>query len=205
MHADSLLTGPLEPTSEAYAIAKIAGIKLCEAYRRQHEADFVAAVPADAYGPGDDFSLEESHVVAALIRRMHEAKEAGSSELAIWGSGNQRREFIFVEDLARACMFVMEHYREAGLVNLGSGDVRSVRELAQMIRDVIGYQGELLFDVTRPNGMPLKGLDSSVLAGLGWRPVTPLADGIRRTYEWYLARRSSGSEAVHPAFPLGRS
>jgi GDP-L-fucose synthase len=183
----SLLTGPLEPTSAPYAVAKIAGIALCEAYRREHGAAFTAAIPGDAFGPGDDFSEEHSHVVAGLIRRMHAARLAGAREFVVWGSGAPRRELVYVDDLADACLCVLERYDGAAPINLGSGNEVSIRELASMVRDVVGLQAELRFDTSRPDGMPRKALDSTSLRSLGWRPRWPLRDALARTYDWFLA------------------
>jgi GDP-L-fucose synthase len=183
----SLWSGPVEQTSDAYAVAKLAGVKMCEAYRRQHGARFFAAIAADAYGPGDDFSLENSHVVAALLRRFHEAKQADRPFVDVWGSGAPRREFIYVDDLADACVFAMEQYPGGDALNLGSGITTSIVELAEAIRAVVGYRGDIRFDRTKPDGMPFKGLDSTSLRDLGWRPKVDLAEGLRRTYEWYFA------------------
>jgi GDP-L-fucose synthase len=179
------LTGPLEPTNEAYAVAKIAGIKLCQAYRAQFGARFVAVIPANAFGPGDDFSLEESHVIAALIRKMHEAKTHGQGEVLVWGSGEPRREFIFSLDLADACVFAMDRYDDHEPINLGAGIDLSIRELAETIRAIVGYRGRLVFDARRPDGMPRKTLDSSKLLRLGWRPQTAFTDALASTYAWY--------------------
>ena len=191
MRPDSLLTGPLEPTSQSYAVAKLAGIQMCAAYSRQHGVEFFAAIPADAFGPGDDFSPEDSHVVAGLMRRMHEAKHARTSSVDIWGSGQQRREFIYVDDLARACVFTMQRYTGGGPLNLGGGSDTSIGELAHAIKDVVGFQGALRFDTSKPDGMPLKALDGSTLAALGWRPSIPLPDALQRTYEWFLGHESA--------------
>jgi GDP-L-fucose synthase len=189
---DSLWTGPLEPTSGAYAVAKLAGLKLCEAYRQQYSAPFITAISADVYGPGDDFSPDNSHVVAALLRRMHEAREADIPAVEIWGSGAPRREFLYVDDLADAGIFTMRHYDGDDPLNLGTGVVTSIGELAELIRAVVGYRGELRFDRTRPDGLPFKGLDSTRLREMGWRPVWTLRDGLERTSEWFLAVRSAG-------------
>jgi GDP-L-fucose synthase len=183
---EAVLTGPLEPTNEAYALAKIAGIKLCEAYRRQYGVCFVSAIPANAFGPGDDFNLEESHVIAALIRKMHEAKIHDRAEVDVWGSGAARREFIFADDLADACVFVMNHYEGAGPINLGAGADLSIRELAEAIRQTVGYAGRLRFDATKPDGMPRKALDSRKLYRLGWRAEAVFEDALAQTYAWYL-------------------
>jgi GDP-L-fucose synthase len=183
----SLWTGPVEPTSAAYAVAKLAGVVLCQAYRKQYGAPFVAGIAGDAYGPHDDFRPDESHVVAALMRRIDEAKSAGRPSVDVWGSGTPRREFIYVDDLADACLFVIQRYDGAEPINLGVGRDESIGELAAAIRDVVGYDGELRFDRTRPDGMPYKGLDSSALARLGWTPSWTLRRGLEETYRWYLS------------------
>jgi GDP-L-fucose synthase len=186
LHPRSLWTGPLEPTSAAYAVAKLAGLTLCDAFRRQHGARFITAIAADAYGPGDDFTPDRSHVVGALVRRMHEAKVSAAPSVDVWGSGEPRRELIYVDDLADACIFAMERYDDASPINLGTGVFTPIAELARTIRDVVGYRGELRFDPTRPDGMPFKGLDSTPLGALGWKPAWSLRDGLQRTYEWFL-------------------
>jgi GDP-L-fucose synthase len=183
----SLWTGPLEPTSAAYAIAKLAGASLCDAYRRQHGVVFLSAIGADAYGPGDDFSRENSHVVGALIRRMHEARLAGIPYVEVWGSGTPRREFIYVDDLADACIFVMHQYTGAASINLGTGISTSIADLAHAVREVVGYQGEIRFDPTKPDGMPFKGLDSGAIAAMGWKPRVALRSGLSQTYQAFLA------------------
>lgn len=182
----ALLTGILEPTNEAYAVAKIAGLKLCQAYRRQYGVNFVSVIPANAFGPGDDFHLENSHVIAALLARMHQAKESGQESVEIWGTGNARRDFIYADDLADACVFVMQHYDGEEPINLGGGSGVSIRELALMVKEVVGYKGELRFDTTKPDGMPCKLLDSTKLFALGWRPQTPFRTALAETYQWYL-------------------
>lgn len=192
----ALLTGPLEPTSEAYAVAKIAGLKLCQAYRQQYGAPFITAVPANAFGPGDDFSPEDSHVVGALIRKVHHAHVRGLNEVEVWGTGHARREFIYAPDLADACAFAMTHYDDAEPINLGSGEDRSIRELAEAVCAVVGYRGRLRFDATRPDGMPRKGLDSARLRRLGWRPRTPFAEALTQTYAWFL-RHAAREELIH--------
>ena len=185
MRVEALMSGGLEPTNESYAIAKLAGLYLCRAYQQQFQAKFIAAIPANVFGPGDDFSLEDSHVIAALMRRMHEAKISGQSEVVIWGSGLPRREFIFAEDIADASIFLMDHYDEAEPVNVGVGADWSIRELAEMIAEVVGFAGNLVFDRSKPDGMPAKLLDSSVLQKMGWRPKTSLKEGLIRTYQWF--------------------
>ncbi|MBI1873291.1 MAG: GDP-L-fucose synthase [Acidobacteria bacterium] len=186
---ESLWTGPVESTSAAYATAKLAGIALCHAYRREQGAPFITAIAADAYGPGDDFSPEDSHVVGALIRRMHEAREQGLASVEVWGSGGPQREFVYVDDLADACVFAMRHYDGAEPLNLGTGVVTSIAELAAGIREVVGYRGELRFDRTKPDGMPFKGLDSTRLRVMGWKGRWSLRDGLQSTYEWFLKQR----------------
>jgi GDP-L-fucose synthase len=185
MQPQYLLTGALEPTSEAYAVAKLAGLKLCEAYRRQYGVQFVSAIPANTFGPGDDFHPEDSHVIAALFSRMHDAKECGRDSVVVWGTGNARREFICADDLADASLFVMHRYDDPEPINLGGGTDMPIRELALMIRDVVGYRGELRFDPTRPDGMPCKLLDSSKLLAMGWRPQTPFRVALTATYKWF--------------------
>jgi GDP-L-fucose synthase len=183
----ALLTGPLEPTNEWYAIAKIAGIKLCQAYRRQHGCDFISAMPTNLYGPGDNFHPENSHVPAALLRRFHEAKQAGAAEVTVWGTGRPRREFLFVDDLADACLFLMQRYSDDSHVNVGTGIDIAIADFAQSIMRVVGYQGRLVYDTSRPDGMPRKVMDVSRLAGMGWAAPTSLEDGLGRYYRWFLA------------------
>jgi GDP-L-fucose synthase len=183
----ALLTGPLEPTNEAYAIAKIAGIKLCQAYAREHDANFISVMPTNLYGPNDNFDLETSHVLAALLRKAHEAKTRKDRELIVWGSGKPRREFLHVDDLASACAFLLEQYDSPEIINVGCGEDISIRELAELICDVVGFDGELTWDANKPNGTPRKLLDVTKLRALGWKPSIPLRDGIARTYEWFLA------------------
>lgn len=195
MRIESLLTGPLEPTSEAYAVAKIAGIWLCQAYRQQYGANFIVGIPANAFGPGDDFSPEDSHVIAGLMRKMHEAKVGGAECVEIWGTGTPRREFIFADDLADACIFVMCEYDGVQPVNLGSGSDLSIRELAELLKEVVGYAGRLSFNSGKPDGMPAKLLDSSYLRQLGWQPKTPLRSALLATYEWFL-QTEQGREAI---------
>jgi GDP-L-fucose synthase len=191
MREESLHTGALEPTSAAYAMAKLSGITLCEAFRSQHGADFFAGVPANVYGPGDHFDAENAHVIGALMARLHAAKGEGSPCVEVWGSGNAQREFLYVDDLADACVFVMRHYGGEGPINLGGGTIASIRELACMIRDVVGYEGELRFDATQPDGFALKALDSTRLTELGWAGATPLRQGLERTYRWFLQHHSN--------------
>lgn len=187
---DALLTGPLEPTNEWYAIAKIAGIKLCQAYRQQHRADFISAMPTNLYGPGDNFDLETSHVLPALLRKMHEAKVEGAPEVVVWGSGRPRREFLHVDDLAEACVHLLRHYSGASHVNVGCGEDLTIADLAAAIRNVVGFAGRLRFDTSRPDGTPRKLLDTSRLTALGWHPSIDLMEGLDRTYRWYLETRA---------------
>ena len=192
MREEALLTGPLEPTNEAYAVAKIAGVKLCQAYWQQYGVHFISGIPANAFGPGDDFGLEDSHVIAALIRKMHDAKVWGQAAVDIWGSGSPRREFIYVDDLADACLFLMGAYDASPPINIGSGSDVSIRELAGLIREVVGYPGQLAFDTSKPDGMPVKLLDSSRLNALGWRAKTPMQSALSATYEWLLRSEREG-------------
>jgi len=182
----ALLTGPLEPTNDAYAIAKIAGVKLCQAYAREYGANFISAMPTNLYGPNDNFDLETSHVLAALLRKAHEAKTKRARELVVWGTGAPRREFLHVDDCASACLFLLEKYDSPEVVNVGCGEDISIRELAELICDVVGFKGELTWDKTKPDGTPRKLLDVSKLRGLGWTPTIPLREGIARTYDWFL-------------------
>jgi GDP-L-fucose synthase len=182
----ALLSGPLEPTNEAYAIAKIAGIKLCQAFSREYGANFISAMPTNLYGPNDNFDLETSHVLAALLRKAHEAKIRKTRELVVWGSGKPLREFLHVDDLASACLFLLENYDSPEIINVGCGEDISIRELAELICDVVGFDGELSWDATKPDGTPRKLLDVTGLRNLGWQPAIPLRDGIAQTYEWFL-------------------
>lgn len=182
----ALLTGPLEPTNEAYAIAKIAGIKLCQAYAREYGTDFVSALPANLYGPNDNFDLESSHVLAGILRRTHQAKVSGARQLILWGTGKPRREFLHVEDAASAIVFLLGNYDSPDIINVGSGEDLTIRELAGMICDVVGFNGEIKWDQAKPDGIPRKLLDVSKLKTLGWRPTIPLRQGIEQTYRWYL-------------------
>ncbi|HEY7426272.1 MAG TPA: GDP-L-fucose synthase, partial [Gemmataceae bacterium] len=186
MRVEALMTGPLEPTNEAYAMAKLAGLKLCQAYRQQYGSPFVTAIPANAFGPHDDFSAQDSHVIPGLIRKFHEARCRGQAEVRVWGSGQPRREFIYARDLADACLFVMNNYDDAEPINLGGGTDLSIAETARVIADVVGYHGRLFFDATHPDGMPLKGLDSEPLKELGWRPSTTFRAALAETYDWFL-------------------
>jgi GDP-L-fucose synthase len=186
MTEEMLLTGPLEPTNEAYAIAKIAGIKLCETYRRQYGCDFISAMPTNLYGPHDNFDLTSSHVLPALIRKFHDAKIAGRTEVQVWGSGRPRREFLHVDDLADACLFLMQHYSDPRHVNVGTGEDLSIEALARLVGRVVHPDATIVFDASKPDGMTRKLLDVSKLHALGWRHRTPLAEGIEQTYAWFL-------------------
>jgi GDP-L-fucose synthase len=183
-----LLTGTLEPTNEAYAVAKIAGIKLCQSYNEQHGTDFICAMPTNLYGPGDNFDLETSHVLPALIRKFHEAKKRGLPEVTVWGTGTPRREFLYVDDLADSCLYMMNCYSGNDIVNVGVGDDVSIAELAEMVREIVGYDGEIVYDASKPDGTPRKLLDISRLSALGWRSRIPLKAGIEQTYDWYAHR-----------------
>lgn len=182
---DSLLTGPLEPTNEWYAVAKIAGLKMCQAYRIQHGFDAITAMPTNLYGPGDNFDPESSHVLPALIRRFHEAKANRQSEVIVWGTGNPRREFLHVDDLASACVHLLRHYSDGMPVNVGWGKDISIRELADLVATTVGYSGRIVFDSSRPDGTPRKLLDTARLRSMGWAPRIPLRDGVAQTYQWF--------------------
>jgi GDP-L-fucose synthase len=186
MAEDSLLTGPLEPTNQWYAIAKIAGLKMCQAYRREFQFDAICAMPTNLYGPGDNFNLLESHVLPALIRKCHEARQQQAAAVEIWGSGTPRREFLHVDDLADACVYLMRSYSDEAPVNVGWGVDVSIAELARLVADTVGYQGELRFDLSKPDGAPRKLLDTSRLTALGWRPKIALDAGLKSTYQWFL-------------------
>ncbi|CAL5376433.1 unnamed protein product [Camellia sinensis] len=183
---DALLTGPLEPTNEWYAVAKIAGIKMCQAYRIQYNWDAISAMPTNLYGPNDNFHPENSHVLPALMRRFHEAKVSGAIEVVVWGTGSPLREFLHVDDLADAVVFLMEKYSGLGHVNVGSGKEVTIKELAELVKEVVGFEGELVWDTSKPDGTPRKLMDSSKLSGLGWVPKISLRDGLVDTYKWYL-------------------
>ena len=183
----TLLSGPLEPTNEAYAIAKIAGIKLCQAFSREYGANFISAMPTNLYGPNDNFDLETSHVLAALLRKAHEAKMHNDQKLIVWGTGKPRREFLHVDDLASACLLLLEKYDSPEIINVGCGEDSSIRELTELICEVVGFDGELAWDTTKPDGTPRKLLDVSKIRALGWKPAIPLRDGIKRTYNWFVA------------------
>ncbi|MBH5396576.1 GDP-L-fucose synthase [Bradyrhizobium sp. CNPSo 4010] len=195
LREDSMLAGPLEPTNEPYAIAKIAGLKMAEAYRSQYGADFISVMPTNLYGPGDNYHPEYSHVIAALIRRFHEAKISGGGNVVVWGTGTPRREFLYVDDLADACIHLMKTYSSPELVNIGTGEDISIAELALMVAAAVGFRGEISFDASRPDGTPRKLLDVGRLSGLGWRATTSLEDGIRLAYLAYRA----DSDGRHPS------
>jgi GDP-L-fucose synthase len=182
----ALLTGALEPTNEWYAVAKIAGIKLCQAYHRQYGFRAISAMPTNLYGPNDNFDLQSSHVLPALMRKMHEAKQSGASSVTIWGTGTPRREFLHVDDLAGACLHLMRHYESPEIVNVGCGEDLTIAELAQTVKEVVGFAGELQFDTTKPDGTPRKLLDISRIRATGWRPSIPLREGLQATYQWFL-------------------
>jgi GDP-L-fucose synthase len=188
---EQLLTGPLEPTNEWYAIAKIAGIKLCQAYRRQYGSDFISAMPTNLYGPEDNFDLSSSHVLPALIRKFHDAKQSGGKDVEIWGTGSPMREFLHVDDLADACVFLIENYSDDMHINVGTGVDLSIRELAEKVRDVVYPAAELRFDTSKPDGTPRKVLDVSRLNNLGWSPSYTLDSGLASTYQWFLDQQDS--------------
>lgn len=194
MRVESLLTGPLESTNEAYAVAKIAGIKLCQSYRQQYGVNFIAGIPANIFGPGNDFSLEDSHVISALIRKMHEAKLRNQDSVEIWGTGTPRRDFIFADDLADACIFIMQEYDENEPINLGTNNDFSIKELAILIKRIIRYSGELIFDPSKPDGMPVKILDTSKLHEMGWSSQTLFENSLSRTYDWYSQMNHAGEK-----------
>jgi GDP-L-fucose synthase len=201
----ALLTGPLEPTNEWYAIAKIAGLKLCQAYRREYACDFISAMPTNLYGPNDNFDLTTSHVIPALLRKAHEAKLRGERKLVIWGSGSPRREFLHVDDAADALVHVMTHYSGASHVNVGSGSEFTIREVAQLVSNVVGFTGEIVTDLSKPDGTPRKLLDTSVLEGLGWQPSISLTEGLASTYAWfrdYLDSENGEHRALHAKAPI---
>jgi GDP-L-fucose synthase len=186
---DALLTGPLEPTNDAYAIAKIAGIKLCQAYAREYGKNFISGMPTNLYGPNDNFDLHTSHVLPALIRKVHEANQGGAKEVSVWGSGTPRREFLHVDDLADACFFLLENYDSPEIVNIGCGEDVSINELAETVCEVLGFQGSLVFDTSKPDGTPRKLMNVGKLLALGWKPRIGLKEGIRDAYEWFLKNR----------------
>ena len=191
MREDSLLTGPLEPTNEWYAVAKIAGIKMCQAYRKQYGFDAISLMPTNLYGPGDNFNLENSHVLPALLRKFHEAKLNDDPQVVMWGTGSPKREFLHVDDLGDAVVHLTEHYSDSGIVNVGVGTDVSIRELAELVKDVVGYEGEIVNDTSKPDGTPRKLMDVSRLSELGWQAKTSLRDGIESTYAWFLANEAN--------------
>ena len=182
-----LLSGPLEPTNEWYAVAKIAGIKMCQAYRSQHDCDFISAMPTNLYGPGDNFDLQSSHVLPALIRKFHEAKISNAPSVTMWGTGSPKREFCHVDDCASACLFLMNEYSDGEIVNIGVGSDVSIKELGEMVKTIVGYEGEIEYDTNKPDGTPRKLVDVSRIESLGWKATTSLNEGIASTYQWYLA------------------
>jgi GDP-L-fucose synthase len=184
---DYLLTGPLEPTNEWYAVAKIAGIKLCQAFRRQHGSDFISAMPTNLYGPGDNYDLEKSHVIPAMLRKMHDAMLRNEPEVVLWGTGTPRREFLHVDDLADALLFLMREYSGESHVNVGVGADLTIRELAEAVQDIVGYRGRLVFDTTRPDGTPRKLVDTQMINAMGWQARIPLSEGLREAYSWFVA------------------
>jgi GDP-L-fucose synthase len=190
MQVSSLMTGVLESTNEAYATAKLAGMKLSQAYRQQYGIDMISAIPANVFGPGDDLGGDDSHVIAGLMVKMHQAKLSRLSTVDVWGSGLPRREFVYVADVADAAIFLMKNYSNPLPINMGSGSDASIKEIAELIKDIIGYPGELRFDLTKPDGMPLKSLDSSELFAMGWQPKTSLRLGLERTYQWFVENRN---------------
>jgi GDP-L-fucose synthase len=198
MAEEALLTSRLEPTNEAYAVAKIAGIKLCESYRRQYGCDFISAMPTNLYGPHDNFDLASSHVLPALMRKFHDARMRGERDVTIWGSGTPRREFLHVDDLADACLFLMDRYSDARHLNVGTGEDLTIRELAGLVRDAVHPAARLVFDTSKPDGAPRKLLDVTRLHALGWRHRVGLAEGIRSTYGWFQEAQASGLRAGEP-------
>lgn len=195
LNVGSLGTGPMEPTSEAYSTAKFAGWKLCDAYRREYSAKFVTAFPANGFGPHDDFTPEGGHVIPALMRRAHDAKQRGDAELVVWGTGTPRREFVFSRDLARACLFVANNYDGDAPINLGGGTDLSIAEVAHAVADVVGFRGRVVFDTTKPDGAPLKALDSTPLLEMGWKPETDFRAALAETYHWFLHHRATEGRA----------
>jgi GDP-L-fucose synthase len=197
MQEGMLLTGPFEPTNEAYSVAKLAGLKLCQAIHQQHQRAFVAAIPTNIYGPQDDFDPDNAHVVAALLTKLHRARENTSPEVVLWGSGQPRREFLYCDDLGDACVFVMERYEGREPVNIGYGSDISIRELAEQIKAILDYRGEVRFDTSKPDGMPRKALDCQRMTELGWRPRVRFAEGLRRTCDWYERYVAASVTAPH--------
>ena len=191
---ESLLTGPLEPTNQWYAVAKIAGIKLCQAYRRQHGSDFISAMPTNMYGPNDNYDLQTSHVLPALIRKFHDAKINSAANVTCWGTGTPLREFLYADDLAGACVFLMRHYSEEQFINVGSGNEITIRELSELVKRIVGFPGGIVWDDSKPNGTPRKLMDSSRLFALGWKPQVDLESGIRLAYEDFLGKQARGTQ-----------
>lgn len=194
---DALLTGPLEPTNRAYAIAKIAAIEICDSYRAQYGADFISAMPTNLYGPFDNFDLQGSHVLPALMRKMHDAKLEGASSVEIWGSGTPKREFLHCDDLADACLFLLENYSHPGPINVGSGVDLSIKELALLVKEIVGFRGELTFDASKPDGTPRKLMDVSKLERSGWKAKIGLREGMEKTYAWFLENFEALPERAH--------
>lgn len=188
---DSLLTGSLEPTNEPYAIAKIAGIKLCDAYRDQHGSNFISAMPTNLYGPNDNYDLSNSHVLPAMIRKFHEAKTGNGKEVVVWGTGKPMREFLYVDDLADACYFLMENYNDPGAINVGTGSDITIEDLAHLVKKIVGFEGEIVFDTSKPDGTPKKQLDVSKINGLGWKAKIDLEEGIKQSYSSFLNNRKN--------------
>jgi len=197
MKEEHLLSGKLEPTSEPYAVAKIAGSATCQSYNRQYGTDYIRAIPADLYGPEDDFESEDSHVMPALLRRIHTAKKEKQSVVTVWGTGSPRRELLHADDLADACIFLMDNYSESEVINVGFGDDTAIRDLAVIIKRVVGFEGDLIYDTSKPDGAPRKLLDSSRIRGIGWAPQIGLEEGIRQTYRWYLDHHGKESTGLH--------
>jgi GDP-L-fucose synthase len=191
---DSLLTGPLEPTNDAYAIAKIAGIKLCQSYAREYGKNFISGMPTNLYGPHDNYDLHNSHVLPAFIRKVHEAKQSGAKGITVWGTGNPRREFLHTDDLADACLFLLENYDQPDLINIGCGEDATIRELAETVCDVLGFDGSLEFDASKPDGTPRKLLDISKIKSLGWSPKISLRGGIADAYDWFVKNQSTARQ-----------
>ncbi len=196
MKEEYLLSGYLEPTNEPYAVAKIAGIKMCQSYNRQYGANFISVMPTNLYGPNDNFDLMDSHVLPALIRKFHEAKVNDNPYVEVWGTGNPQREFLYVEDLADACLFLMENYDKKEIINIGTGEDVTIKELAGIVKEVVGYDGEMHFDRSKPDGTLRKLLDVSRINSLGWQAKTPLREGIKKTYEWYKSQSSDEVKVV---------
>jgi len=192
MKEDYLLSGYLEPTNEPYAIAKIAGIKMCHSYNRQYGTNFISVMPTNLYGPNDNFDIQNAHVLPALIRKFHEAKVAGQKEVVVWGTGSPRREFLYVDDLADACIFLMNNYNSSEIINIGVGKDISIKELALMVKEIVGFDGEIVFDTSKPDGTPIKLLDVSKLSSLGWQAKISLKEGIKKTYRWYTELLKGG-------------